>query len=127
MEAPKDIEKYEKHYNEDRFWTKVVRVAKRAGVKLVYAALLLYYVMKDPLTPQGDRLKIIGALGYFILPLDIIPDWIPVVGYTDDLTVLTWVLYEIAKNVTPQVKENAKAKLGEWFGKVDESALDGLI
>lgn len=74
MEAPKDIEKYEKHYNEDRFWTKVVRVAKRAGVKLVYAALLLYYVMKDPLTPQGDRLKIIGALGYFILPLDIIPD-----------------------------------------------------
>lgn len=127
MEAPKDIEKYEKHYNEDRFWTKVVRVAKRAGVKLVYAALLLYYVMKDPLTPQGDRLKIIGSLGYFILPLDIIPDWIPVVGYTDDLAVLTWVLYEIAKNVTPQVKENAKAKLGEWFGKVDESALDGLI
>ena len=127
MEAPKDIEKYEKHYNDGRFWTKVVRVAKRAGVKLVYAALLLYYVMKDPLTPQGDRLKIIGALGYFILPLDIIPDWIPVVGYTDDLAVLTWVLYEIAKNVTPQVKENAKAKLGEWFGKVDESALDGLI
>lgn len=127
METPDNLQKYEKHYNEDNFWNKIVKVAKRAGEKLVYAALLLYYVMREPGTTQPDKLKIIGALGYFILPLDLIPDWIPVVGFTDDLAALTWVLFTIAKNVTPQVKENAKAKLGEWFGDVDDSALDGLL
>ena len=102
--------KYEKNYSENKFWDKLGTVAKKAGIKVVYAALLLYYVLKNPMTPRKDRNKILGALGYLILPLDLIPDWIPVAGYTDDLAALTWAIYTVAKCITPEVKEQAAAK-----------------
>ena len=121
-----DLTKYEKHYSEERLVDKIAKVAKKAGIKVIYTALLLYYVVKNPKTSKADRAKILGALGYFILPFDIIPDGIPIVGSTDDLAALTWVIYAVAKNVTPEVKAQAKAKLGEWFKEYDESRLDSL-
>jgi uncharacterized membrane protein YkvA (DUF1232 family) len=70
---------------------------------------------------------IIGALGYFILPLDIIPDVVPVLGYTDDIAALAGVLVAVVKCVSPEIKEQAKAKLAEWFGEYDESELEGVV
>ena len=64
----KDIQKYEKHYDDNAFWEKLQKFARKAGIKVTYAALLLYYVLKSPTTSGKDRAKIIGALGYFILP-----------------------------------------------------------
>lgn len=122
-----NYDRYEKHFSDDQFWGKIKNIAKKAGVKLVYAALLLYYVMRNPATPRADRTKIIGALGYLILPTDLIPDFIPIVGYTDDLAALTWALYSVAKNITPEVKIQAKEKLGEWFKDYNEADLDGLF
>lgn len=126
MESQNNYDNYKKNYSDDQFWEKLKKVARRAGVKLVYAALLLFYVLRNPGTPVGDRAKIIGALGYFILPVDLIPDFIPVAGYTDDLAALTWALYSISKNVTPEVKIQARQKLGEWFPDYDESSIDGI-
>lgn len=120
-------EKYENNYSEDRFWDKLSAVAKVAGIKVVYAALLLYYVLKNPMTPRKDRNKILGALGYLILPLDLIPDWIPLAGFTDDLAALTWAIYTVAKCITPEVKDQAAAKCHEWFGDFDPSVLEGLF
>ena len=80
--------------------------------------------LKSPLTSGKDRAKIIGALGYFLLPIDIIPDFIPIAGYTDDLAALTWGVYCVIKSITPEVKANAAAKLHEWFGDFDEHLLD---
>lgn len=122
----RDLTKYQGHYSENNFWSKLSKVAKSAGVKVVYAALLLFYVLKSKDTSGEDRAKIVGALGYFILPLDLIPDWLPALGFTDDLAALTWALYAVAKNLTPDVKANAKAKLSEWFGELDDKALDGI-
>ena len=119
-----DLTKYEKHYSEETLVDKIAKVAKKAGIKVIYAALLLYYVVKNPMTSKGDRAKIIGALGYFNLPIDLIPDTIPIAGYTDDLAALTWVIYAVAKNITPEIKAQAKAKLKEWFG--DEYKEDQL-
>ncbi|MBO6082596.1 MAG: DUF1232 domain-containing protein [Bacteroidales bacterium] len=122
-----DLTKYEKHYSEESLADKIARYAKKAGIKVVYAALLLYYVLKSPLTTKADRAKIIGALGYFILPIDLLPDTIPIVGYTDDLAALTWAIYAVAKNITPEIKAQAKAKLADWFGEeYDEDQLDSL-
>lgn len=112
------------HYSDEDFWKKLKDFGRKAGIKVVYGALLLYYVLKDPLTKGADRAKILGALGYFILPLDLIPDWIPVAGYADDLAALTWGIYCVAKNITPEVKANAAAKLHEWFGDFDDSMLE---
>ncbi len=128
MEEPKDMTPYQGFYSENQLWEKIKKVAAWAGQKVIYAVLLLYYVLKSHATSKGDRAKILGALGYFILPIDIIPDWIPVAGYTDDLAALTWAIYAVAKNVTPEIKEMAKDKLREWFGQdYDEASLKGLL
>ena len=115
---------YRQHYDENDFWEKLRRFARKAGIKASYAALLLYYVLKSPMTSSKDRAKIIGALGYFILPIDLIPDFIPVAGFTDDLAALVWGVYCVIKSITPDVKAQAAAKLHQWFGKFDDKELE---
>lgn len=121
MLTPRNIEKYQGHYNEDDFASKLAKAAKKAGIKVIYLALLLYYVLKSPSVTKADKGKIWGALGYFILPIDLIPDFLPVAGYTDDLAALVWAFWSVAKNVTPEIKEQAEKKLHEWFGDYDEA------
>lgn len=121
MVAPKDIEKYQKHYSEEDLGAKIAKVAKKAGIKVIYLALLLYYVLKNPSVTKADKGKIWGALGYFILPIDLIPDFLPIAGYTDDLAALVWAFYSVAKNVTPEIKAQAEGKLHDWFGDYDEA------
>ncbi len=119
MKALANYDKYQKYFSDDQFWGKVKKLVRKAGIKIVYIALLLYYVMRNPATPKADKTKILGALGYLLLPTDLIPDFLPVAGYTDDLAALTWALYSVAKNITPEVKIQARQKLGEWFEDYD--------
>ena len=119
-----EIQKYERHYDDNAFWAKLQKFARKAGIKVTYAALLLYYVLKSPETSGKDRAKIIGALGYFILPIDLIPDFIPIAGYTDDLAALVWGVYCVIKSITPDVKAQAALKLHEWFGEFDDKELE---
>ncbi len=126
MKVLDNYDKYQRYFSDDQFWGKMKKLARKAGIKVVYAALLLYYVLRNPGTPRADRTKILGALGYLILPTDLIPDFLPVVGFTDDLAALAWALYSVAKNVTPEVKIQARQKLGEWFADYDDSDLEGL-
>ncbi len=121
MKAPKDIEKYQKHYDEKKFGSRLPKVARKAGSKLVYAVLLLYYVLQNPKVPKADKTKIYGALGYFLLPLDILPDFIPLAGYTDDLTAVIWAVHVVWKNITPEIKAKAAEKTRQWFGDFDAS------
>lgn len=119
--TPQNIEKYQDRYNEQDFLKKVTKAARKAGIKVVYLALLLYYVLKSPDVKSADKGKIWGALGYFILPVDLIPDFIPIAGYTDDLAALLWAFYAVARNVTPKIEAKAKSKLRDWFGDYDEA------
>ena len=127
MRSPKDIEKYQEHYSEPKFAGKLAKVAKSAGRKMVYAALLLYYVLKSPSVKKGDQTTIIGALGYFILPLDILPDFIPMVGFTDDLSAILLALHAVWKNITPEIKAMAAAKASELFGDFNQQEIDDQL
>lgn len=109
-----DLSKYEKQYDESKFWKKVAGTAKKVGIKAIYCALVLYYSLQSPKISTKDKRIIWGALGYFILPLDLIPDFLPV-GYTDDMAALMLALYKVARNITPEVKKMAEDKVATWF------------
>ena len=110
-----NAERFGKYYTEESFWKKLKKFAVKAGNKVVYPALLLYYVLVSRDVPVKDKGLIIGALGYLILPIDLIPDFIPVAGFADDAAALAAVLKMVASNVTPEIEARAKAKANELF------------
>lgn len=103
-------------YTAPRFWQKLGRVAVAAGREVVEKALWLYFAAQRPETPRWARATIYGALAYFILPADAVPDLIPAAGYVDDLGVLMVALGVIAVHVDAAVREQAAAVLVRWFG-----------
>lgn len=114
--APIPLENnYEKHYSESSFWDKIKSVAVKAGYELINKALLLYYAMQSPSMSAKNKAIIIAVLGYFILPIDVVPDFIPGLGFADDLAALVWALKTISNNITPEVKEKAQQKCDELF------------
>ena len=114
MELP-DFMSYANKFSQSEFAEKIARIAKRAGAKLVYAALILYYTLQSDKVSKADKAIIIGALGYMISPLDVIPDAIPIAGLTDDLAVLLYVLKKVWTGIDPEIMEQAKSKLSRWF------------
>ena len=115
--------KYAKEYNEERLWGKIKNVAKKAGIKVIYYALLLFYALQSDNVTMAEKALIVAALGYFILPLDLIPDFIPIAGYGDDAAVLYGLIQKL-DCIDETVKAQAKGKLKEWFGNYDESRLE---
>lgn len=111
-----DPSKYEKYFSTDGFWSKLKKGTKKAGSKVVYTGLLLFYAVESPKTPLRAKVQIYGALGYLILPLDIVPDLLPIVGYVDDLSALGLALASVAKNIDDDVKLKAKGKLRDLLG-----------
>lgn len=117
---------YSKFYNEKTLWEKIRQYSKTAGATVVYAALLLFYLMNDKNTTLKSKVSIAAALGYFIVPTDAIFDFTPLIGYSDDLGVLLFALGQISSNITPEIKDKAMQKLGEWFGEIDEEEIRKL-
>lgn len=126
MEIP-DLSKYKEKFTKNEFIEKIQRIAKRAGVRLVYAALILYYSVESDKVSIKDKAIIIGALGYLIAPLDLVPDAIPLAGLGDDLTVLIYVLQKIWGNIDDDVKQKAKDKLSQWFDEDEMKATENLF
>lgn len=113
---------YPDAYSVPKFWDKLTRHAKGAGRQAVEKALWLFYAVQSPNTPKWARRVIYGALGYFVFPLDAIPDLAPLVGYTDDLTVMAAALATVAVYITDDVKQQAADKLRLWFGEESAAA-----
>jgi len=104
-------------------WNKIRKFATKAGQQTVYTALLLYYAYKRNDTPAWAKNIIIGTLGYFISPIDALPDLTPIIGYTDDIGVLSFGLVTIACYVNEEVKTNARGQLAKWFKNLNEEDL----
>ena len=115
METEKEISLYQKEYSETGFWSKLFATVKKAGSSLIETALMMYYSAKDPSTPKWAKTIVIGALGYFILPADAVPDAIPAAGFADDLWVNIGAFTMVAAYIKETHKEKARKKMENLF------------
>lgn len=119
-------EEYKKEYKEKNFFDKLKKGLKVVGVKGVYMLLLLYNTLQRKDIPPKEKSIIIGALGYFILPLDALPDITPIVGYSDDIFALGMAILKVMPYIDDEMKEKSKEQIKKWF-KIPESELNLLI
>lgn len=115
--------KYAVFFSENQLLNKIKDYFRQAGLKVVYSALLMFYAFTRKETPVWAKNIILGVLGYFVAPIDAVPDLTPLIGYTDDLGVLSFGLVTIACYVNEEVRNRAKLRLRDWFGTYDEAEL----
>jgi uncharacterized membrane protein YkvA (DUF1232 family) len=99
--------------DEARFGSEFIGRLKRVAKRIPFAEDLLaaWVCTRDPATPRRVKLTLLAALGYFVLPLDAIPDVMPLLGFTDDAAVIAAALAAVAGSITPQHRQKAKEML----------------
>ncbi len=91
------------------------KVLLRAGRTIAQPALEAMEMILDSSTPPQARVTMLAALTYLIMPLDLVPDLIPVAGFSDDLVALTAVISLWSNHITPEIRAKARRKLDNWF------------
>ncbi|NVJ67338.1 MAG: DUF1232 domain-containing protein [Gammaproteobacteria bacterium] len=109
-------EDYQEHYSDESFWQKTKHFAIKIGKETVEKSLIMYYCMKDSDTPAKHKSIILSALGYFILPVDLIPDILPG-GWMDDLGALALAFSTVTSSIKDEHVEMAQIKLDKFFKK----------
>ena len=120
-----EVENYVDDYSEEGLWSKIKENAASIGISLIYKALQLYYVAQSPKCPMKIKAGIYGALGYLISPFDFIPDFAPIIGYTDDAAAIGIALLLAQMYIDDDIKAQVRGKIKEIFGvkvleKLDE-------
>ena len=111
---------YRKAYSDEAFHSKLLRFAGKIGREGLRSALILYYTLRRKDLPAKTRTIILGALGYLILPADVIPDLVPVLGFTDDIGILAAALAAVAMYVDDETRAQADAALERWLGAAEK-------
>ena len=91
------------------------RLLRRAGRTIASPALEALEMVLDQSTPPQARLTMLAALTYLLIPTDLIPDFLPVAGFSDDLVALTAVIGLCSKHITPEIRVRAQRRLDRWF------------
>ncbi|MDI7743098.1 YkvA family protein [Lysinibacillus fusiformis] len=105
-----------KHYSPDKLLNKVKKYGTSIGYKALYNVAILYCALKSPDLPKEHKLMLVGVLGYFILPIDLIADMLPAVGLADDIVVITKAISVIYTSITDEMKEEAHQVLKKVLG-----------
>ena len=93
----------------------LLRLLRRVGRTVARPALECLELLLDGATPYQVRLTMLAALAYLLLPLDLIPDFIPAAGFSDDLVALTALLGLCGRHLTPAIRERAQRRLDAWI------------
>lgn len=101
------------------FFKKLKHYSQKAGIRIGYASLLMYYAYTRRETPLWAKNIILGSIAYFISPIDAIPDLTPFLGYTDDWGILSFGLVTIAAYIDEEVRSKARQRLVEFFPKIN--------
>ena len=91
------------------------KILLTAGRTIAQPALEGFELIMDNSTPPQVRISMMGALTYLIVPVDLIPDFFPASGFSDDLVALTAVIGLWQHHITPEIRFRAKSKLDKWF------------
>lgn len=99
--------------DEEKFGSDFMSRLKRVAKRIPFAEDLLaaWFCTRDPQTPRRVRLTLLAALGYFVLPVDAIPDIMPLIGFTDDAAVIAAAIAAVAGSITPEHREQARQAL----------------
>jgi uncharacterized membrane protein YkvA (DUF1232 family) len=116
METRITTRDYSNDFSEDSFWRKLAKYAVVAGKQMVEKALVLFEALKDRDTPAWAKGVIVAALGYFVSPIDAMPDFVPFAGYADDLGAVAAAIGVVAAHIKQEHIAAAKATLRRWFG-----------
>jgi len=108
----------EERFVRERFWRKVRRTLGR--VPFLEDAVAAYFCALDPRTPTRVKAVLLGALAYFILPTDLIPDFIAGLGFTDDAGVLMAALAAVGGHIKGRHRARARAVLARPEPTPDE-------
>ena len=110
MEAIRKSLRDEAKFGSD-FMARLKRVAKR--IPFAEDLLAAWFCARDPATPRRVRYTLLGALGYFVLPIDALPDIMPLLGFTDDAAVIAAAIAAVAGSITIEHRERAKKAMAE--------------
>ena len=112
----KMIEGKEQHYSDKDFFKTLKKYSSKLGFKGLHTAATLYTALKSPNMSKANKMIILGALGYLILPFDVVADILPLVGLSDDIFVLTTALTKVFMSIDDDMKNDAHALLKKKFG-----------
>jgi len=86
------------------------RKARALGRQLPFAedVIAAYFCVMDDATPRRVKLVLLGALAYFVMPFDLIPDFLPLLGYTDDAAVMAAAFAAVASSITDEHRKKAR-------------------
>ena len=101
-----------------KLFEKLNQYYKQAGYKVTYIVLLLFYAYRNAETPSWAKRIILGAIIYFISPIDAIPDLSPLIGYTDDVGLLGYGLVSISVYINDEVKINARKRFWKYYPSI---------
>lgn len=121
-----NLKAYEKHFSESELFSKIKKVGRSIGATVLYPVLLLFNLLKSEEVNLKEKTMIVGTLGYFILPIDLLPDALVGVGYTDDAAALMAVLTALASCINSSIQQTSKAQLKDLLGEYDERAVDAI-
>ncbi|MCP8940146.1 YkvA family protein [Alsobacter sp. SYSU M60028] len=112
--TPEEVEEIRRSMrDEKRLFDDVRALLRRVGRKLPFAedVLAAYYCALDPATERRVKLTILAALAYFVMPFDVLPDLLPLIGFTDDAAVIATAIATVAGAIKPEHRERAKETL----------------
>lgn len=114
-----NLEKFKNFYNENAFIQKIKEFIRQIGSNGAYNAFRIYYALKEGHLSVTDKILVMAALGYFIAPIDLIPDFFGLIGLTDDAIVLGFVTKKLGERVTPEIDKKAREQVYKYFGEIE--------
>ena len=102
---------YGTYFSDNAFWSKLQSLSGNGWCEMLKQVVTLYVLLKDSSTSMTLKITLIGALGYFIAPIDAIPDLIPLLGYTDDMSIIGMLINQLSHAITPEIEQQVRALL----------------